>query len=256
MDLPTSVDETESASLAPALARGIRLLERLDMEGPCTLSFLADRLAIPVATVHRLLKELESLGCVERQGDRRFRSLKRLVSAENPDENFMLRLEKTLETLSLEANATAEWYEAKDGNLFLAKQQVGRGELQVRAKPGFVRDMSKELEAVSTIGYAFWKSAPKVRPGICRYVVDGNLERIPVGVARRIVNEARIDGLAVDEFYNAHAVRRMAVPVFFKARFRGALSLAEAYRFQPDAFADKRQPLLLEAARSLNQIRK
>lgn len=225
---------------APALSRGLAVLLALEEGEPRALEDLTRALALPKASVFRLLETLQEIGLVQKTADKRYEALCALRPLRDQREVFRRRMSGKLPGLCAALSVTIEWYEPSAEGMVLIDQSIPEAEVRVQARPGFVRQWGGEFDAVARLGYAFDPAAPPP-VGLRGHVRDGVLEALSAGMARRMRETARKEGTARDDFLNSNGVRRQALAVFDGAVFRGVLAAAEAARFPraargPDLF--------------------
>lgn len=197
-----------TTTAAPALARGLALLEDLSADGPRSLEHLARDHAWPKTSVLRLLQTLEEAGAVARDpASKRWMAVKRLVP-DQQDAGERARLGALLAQLAEATGGTAEWWVAGGPGLVLAaRHEPEAGEVTVRARIGFRRALD-ELEAVTAAACAAGLAQPD---GSCWRWRDGR--RCPASAAETADLLAQVrahDGLAWDAASNPQGVVRVA----------------------------------------------
>ncbi len=243
-------------SPAPALARGIELLDMLEDGRPRTLEELAKATGVPKASALRLLRTLESCGATSRpEGGRRHAALLRLVPLESSAADFTRLLPKILEELARSTGFTAEWYEpATEGMLLEARAEKPDGEVSVRAGVGFLRTWDGELDSVAALGLAFKaKGCGRQIDGHWIYEPDGVRKNITAARAAAIIHAARSVMASYDTAFNVNGVRRHAAACVRKGVLRGVAALAATYR--PDGLStpERLRHALLHAVERLDQ---
>lgn len=228
---------------APALARGLALLEDLSCDGPRSLEHLARDHAWPKTSVLRLLQTLEEAGAVARDpASKRWIAVKRLVP-DQQDAGERARLAARLAQLAAAAGSTAEWWVVGERNLVLAaRHEPEAGEVTVRARIGFRRELD-ELEAVTVAACAAGLAEPGIAPWRWRAG-----QRQPASEAERAVLLAQArdrGGLAWDECCNPHGVVRVARPWPGDGPAQGVLALA----LVPAGWTGSPSPAVVEALR-------
>ncbi|MEM1060360.1 MAG: helix-turn-helix domain-containing protein, partial [Verrucomicrobiota bacterium] len=216
---------------APALARGLELLRFLEDGAWHSLEDAARSLRLPKASAYRLLATLVQQGLAEKGPDKRYQA-RWVLRPRDAEQPWRERLEAALERLAESTGCTAEWYQPALEGMRLCRQIAGDAEVQVVARPGYLRDWSGELDAVACLGYAFAQEAPEPSDGLSAYLHNGRREALPAEQARRRIEEARAERHATDVAFNTNGIRRCALAVMdARDRFRGVLALAEAFRF-------------------------
>ncbi len=223
----------KTKSSAPALEKGLKILERLSGGGPQKLESLSKDIGEPKASVLRYLDTLVSLGLAGRDPESKEYSVKvAMVRLDSAVREFSSKIQKLLDVLAEKTCRTAEWYVSSDGKMSLTmRSEPEDAEIHVKAKIGFERELDGEFEAVARIaissldmdvsGGGYWVYRSGVRKSI-----SGTM-------CGKILESDRKNGYAMDLEYNPNGVRRYAAPVFNEGRFAGVLALAENYR--PDA---------------------
>ncbi len=216
---------------APALSRGLTLLHTLNQAPPYSLEALSARLNIPKASALRLLETLEANGLVHRRADKRYEPLYSLQPVGDLAANFRNTLQPQMAELSQRLGHTIEWYEPTDTGMMLVLQSVPQTEVQVVARPGFLRDWFTEHEAVTRLGFAYAKQAPTVQASQT-YISNGKRHNLSNTEALAQVKAAKASGKTYDKAYNTNGVRRAAIAALQpRDRFHGVLAVAEAHRF-------------------------
>lgn len=242
--------QTRPVCSAPALERGLLLLETLAVRGGLSLDGVTAALGAPRASVHRLLETLRSMKLVERGKDRRYHALVRLAPVRAEAEPFRARLAAAMDGLRDATACTVEWYQATEEALVLAERREPEGvEVRVVARVGFQRRWTDEWEAVTAVGYAFWPLAPRLPRQMRRYTDNGVAGVVGGRRLRSELASVRGRGAAWDDIFNSNGVRRAAVPVWHEEKFAGVLALAESYRFGPGRTAESLAEALLDESR-------
>jgi len=249
---------SKPACPAPALERGIRILQLLEDGEPASLESIAERLEAPKSSAGRLLETLESLGVVTRDPEtRRFVSHYRLAPRLAPKEALRERaIARELESLAHATARTAEWYAPGEAGLVLVQRREPPGlEVAPNAKVGFLRSWEGELEAVCALGNAFFRpEEPPRRGAFWCYRKHGVRGELSVREARERIRRAAEGEAVADAAFNTNGARRCAALVRFDERPAGVLALAETFRFDrpgdPETWLDP----LVQAARRLARL--
>lgn len=222
----------EIESSAPALARGLCILQMLSESGSMPLEQLSRELNIPKASALRLLTTLEQMGTVRRDADKRYEALYRLQSIRSPIETFRYSLEAKMAHLVTATGCTVEWYEPTLEGMQLIRQSNPEVELCVQARPGFLRDWHSEFEAVARMGHAFASQAPKLSHSQL-YRKNGVLESVDQRYIEHSIQKAKAECATYDDAFNTNGVRRFATAAFASETntFLGVLAIAEVYHF-------------------------
>jgi len=233
--------DTASLPGAPALLKGINVLQMLDDGKPYLFSAIAKATMIPKASLTRILRTLCSIGLVRRDPrTRAFLATSRLVPL---SENRLDRDTLVFDTLFSLANTTghtAEWYIPASDRLILTHRQEPRNaEVSIRAHIGFTRALEGELEAVSIIGNAFFSdSLPR---HAWAYVKNGVRGKLSMAETKKRIALARKKEAVADSLCNSNGIRRLACVVRCGTEAIGILALAE---FVPPSAAKQSAALL------------
>lgn len=240
-----------AAAAAPALTRGLALLRLLGDGTPRTLDALVDRTGIPRSSAFRLLESLCAERYLVKEEAGGYRAAWVLQPREDAHAAFGLELERQLTRLRDRCRFTAEWWTPDETGIVLASQLVSAvGEVQVKARPGFRREFSGELECVVTLALAFSKRPPDTG-AFSAFVRNGVRRKLPAAEVRARIDSARRTQMCADRCFNDNGVRRLAQAVFSNGVLRGVLALAEPFRFDAPKRNAEAMNLLAEAATRL-----
>jgi len=216
-------------SSAPALQRGLAVLRHLEREGACSLDQLARGLAIPKASLLRLLETLIADGAVARDAAaKRYRALLRLVPCGDPGDDPGRAVAARLPDLAEATGATAE-YHAWDGRRLVLVDRAEPEDAQVAvvARIGFERDLA-ELDALTQVCRAYG-GLRRRRHWV--YDAQGARRTLDPEEIRAVDATTRERGWAADLSANTNGVLRHAAPVRDHAeRLRGVVALARTGR--------------------------
>jgi len=231
-------------STSPAFTRGMAVLALLDSKPRQTLDEIARAVKLPKASAFRLLESMQQAGLVRKTPAKQYVPLWVLRPATNERVLYRDRIRGILSELATQTGCTAEWYESESSGLKLVVQQRSEGELQVSARPGYIRLWGEEMDAVACLGYAFDVAAPQPAKTLRAYEANGRKRPLLLKRALERIAKARTDSHAWDAFYNTNGVRRFAVAVMDNQTFRGVLALAEGFHFlekksSPEFFIQK-----------------
>lgn len=220
---------------APALAKGLLLLEQLAVDGQASLEHLAQKNEWPKSSTLRYLQTLEQLGAVRRHPDTlHWHAEKALspLSSRLPAE--LEKLRTMLPTLAEATGHCAELYRVDNRTLRLIdRAEPEDSEVRVNARIGFVRDL-RELDATAGLFYALTHTPP---PSSVWYWQDGEKTPVSAETQQRILERIRETGRASDHAFNENGIRRHALPVFSGEDLTGILAVAQHLtpRFKADA---------------------
>ena len=208
--MPRRSANADPADPAPALTRGIDLLERLSRDGPQVLERLAEAAALPKSSTLRLLSALERLGLVARDpATRRFHARASLVRG-GSDAAEAARVRQILAGLAHESGHAAELWELRGNRLVMVdRADPEDASTAVRARIGNERDLV-EADAVALIGFAFL-GAPL--PAKHTRSSEHRLHPATRASVQEAIRRCRAEGRAADAGVNANGVRRFAAPL-------------------------------------------
>jgi len=243
------IQVTPTNSPAPALARGLHLLDLLQRLPGASLEQLAREVPYPKPSLFRLLQTLVDCGMVEKSPLLRYFPLRTLQPFQPQADLFPARLEHLLKQLCSLTHSTVEWFVQSEQGLVLDRQEHPDSEIRVFARPGFLREWQGEFDAIAMLGYAFAPLAPMYERGRA-YIRNGSWEALTPNRARLHIERARDKGVASDLAFNANGIRRTAAAIF-APDWRGILSIAIAYRFDRNPPPEALETQLLEAIPTL-----
>jgi DNA-binding IclR family transcriptional regulator len=212
---------------APALTRGIRLLERLGRDGPQLLERLSAESGVAKSSTLRLLAALERIGMVARDPvTRRWHARVALVAGRD-DEAEGVRLRQVLADLArTSGHAVEAWAWRNARPIMVDRADPEDNSTAVRARIGAERDMI-EVDAVVLVAFAYAPGGPRWQP---RQTQARDREQVVVARAALAeqVAACRRSGCACDAGINSNGVRRFAAPWLNAAgEFRGIIALAQ-----------------------------
>lgn len=222
----------DSNHAAPALARGIQILRLLGENGAMSLEVLSRRLSLPKSSVLRLAETLQSLELVERLADKKFAALAVLRPNSAQDQRRRELIDSWLVERAVETGFTQEWYEWNREHSALEivlRREPPTGDVVVRARQGFHRVLTEELEAVCQVGLAFG-GIPFGNAHWQWHTIGGNAVQQPVPDVAKVLRRAKRDGYGADSQYNIHGVRRLAFPIFSASHLVAVACVAMNYR--------------------------
>lgn len=224
--MPRRSANVETDDPAPALTRGVRLLDRLGRDGPQVLERIAGESGVAKSTALRLLGALERIGMVARDPvTRRWHARVALVSG-GDGEAERARLRQVLADLARTGRHAAEAWSWRDGHpVMVDRADPEDVSTVVRARIGAERDLV-EVDAVVLIGFANDPAGPRWRRAHTQ-AQDRRQAEVPRAVLAAQVEMCRRAGCAWDAGINANGVRRFAAPWRDAGGvFRGAVALA------------------------------
>lgn len=211
---------------APALTRGLALVELLAEEGHCHLERLAARSGWPKSSVLRYLQAMEGAGVVRQDPlSKGWELLKVLRALEAEETDPLSPHRRRLSGLALQTGHCAELYALNGTDIRLVdRADPAPGEVTLNARIGFIRG-HEELEAVTLVFFAY---GPLSAAGRRFWRWEGG-ERTPVPARTRDLALAavRADGLARDHDFNINGIRRFAIPLEEAGTLKGILAVAQ-----------------------------
>jgi len=208
--MPRRSANADPADPAPALSRGIDLLDRLSRDGPQVLERLAETASLPKSSTLRLLAALERLGLVARDpATRRFHARAALVRG-GSDAAEAARQRQVLAALARDSGQAAELWELRGNRLVMVdRADPEDASTAVRARIGYERDLS-EADAVAVVAFAFLDA-----PLPARHTRSSDHRLAPASRAsvQQAVRQCRREGRAADAGINSNGVRRFAAPL-------------------------------------------
>lgn len=224
--------------ITPALALGILALRTLNDTGPMSLDALSKSVGSAKSSLLRHLRTLEQLGLVEQRSRTEWAAKMMLVAnvgLAGEQDRFRTGL---MDAVSGATGLTVEWYRGVEEGMALRDQRLGGGEIQVMARPGFLRAWGEEVDAVARLGYAFDPAAPQPDGDFWRYSRNGHRREIQTATVARAVRMTRSEGAAADRAFNSNLVRRAALAIHFRGEYLGVLAVAEPFSFQASSSSD------------------
>ncbi len=248
------MQKSTDPSSAPALERGLMILETLQASGPLSLDDLAARCPIPKSSLLRLVSTLQARGYVQRRdSDKCYLNRVSFMFKPPEDRSREEKIQFALENLCRELGFTTEWYSPQKEYAQLTQRAESRdGAVQIRASIGFQRFWWGELDAVACIAHAALplKAGPEQVSQLTRYQ-NGKLIPHSRNSYRKVIDGIDLNHAFYDTEYNANGIRRMAQAIRDQ---NGTLLgiLAVPMHFQPDADARLPEHLQLLQQCSLN----
>ncbi len=217
---------TNNTSPAPALTRGIRVLQYMDEDREYSLDELANSLDYPKSSLLRILDVLLDENLINRSFEtKKYRPLTRLVALS--EFHFETRLEKALESLASTTGLTAEWYEYSPDGMVLIRQKFPKGrEAYVQAREGWLIKWDSILNAVNSLGIANFSPMTDFSR-LSYYSEDGHKTKVTKNLLKRQLQLAKSQGAVIDKFVNSCSVRRIAAVITAGSTVRGVIALAE-----------------------------
>ena len=242
---------------APALERGVLVLEILAREGEMTLEQLVNTTGFPKASLVRFTETLMRMGCLVRdKGDKKYRTLVKLVPIEDSRAYFHQKLHLLMRRLANDTSSTVEWYLPEGCHVTIRERSEPEdAHVFVRARVGFSRGASGELDAVARMAAASGIEAS----GNVDYWhwLKGKVTPIDLELAASLIETAARNNCTNDVEYNVNGVRRYAAPVRDGAgALKGILAIAESFTPCADETSEQKLTTVCRAAGELELILK
>jgi len=198
---------------APALTRGLRVLELLAIDGHASLDSLARKTGWPKSSLLRYLQALETSGAARQDPASKaweaLRSLQPVLAA--TASNALEPARRQLSPLAEATRHCVELYRATPSRVELIdRAEPELADVTLVARIGFVRDL-RELDATAKIFYAF-ASQPLPPQPLWRWRA-GRKTRLAHPAAAKALAAARREGVACDDDFNSNGIRRFAAPL-------------------------------------------
>lgn len=232
---------------APALSRGLELIELLSVEGQASLEQLAKAAGWPKSSILRYLQALAGAGVV-RQDERSkaWQLLKVLRSLPAEESDRFGSYRRRLAGLAGETGHCAELYSVSGRSIELIdRADPDVGEVSLNARIGFVRDLG-ELEATVLI-YSAFSDFPVSGMRFWRWQ-GGEKVAVSARERDRAIAQARRTRHARDFEFNSNGIRRYAAPVLRNGHLVGILAIAQ--RQTPRANAE--EPTIRSALQTIS----
>lgn len=218
---------TTASDPAPALRRGLKLLELLYRQGAMSLEQLAAESGWPKSSVLRLMQSLVAEAAAARDPQTlAYRALMRLTPIESTDRRLKQHCAASMAALGRLCGNTVELHRCDGAGLEMIDRQSPPDAIVLAiARVGWRREMA-EIDALLQVACAF---GPYALPAAMWCWGKGKRQKVPAARARRLVEQARENGAAVDCDINANGVRRYAAPIFDQHRkLIAVLAIAQA----------------------------
>ena len=220
---------------APALAKGLQVIETLQQHGPMILEELAGMTAISKASLLRIVDTLIMLGAVERDTiSRKYQVTVKIIAVNGIAHDKEQLIHTALVQLSAQTGLTTEWYiQTADGMMIVDRVEPVDKPVKVVANIGYIRHLVGEFEAVARIAIA---NKADIEPDWNQYwnYLKGEIQKISKNEFNQLVTEATNAECIMDNEYNPNGIRRMAASVKnTNGKLYGIIALAES--FTPDA---------------------
>ena len=234
----------EQKQPAPALNRGIELLQILEQEGHVRLESLAGRTAWPKSSVLRCLQSLQACGMGRRSSETKaYLALQRLVPMHEHFPEDLKPAAARLTDLAEHFGFVVELFVAQRGSLVMIdRAEPSNGMNRVRIRIGATRK-SMELDALFAMQLAFGDDPFPEEP-LWQWAETGQRTTVDAETAHHFVNRAKERGLLSDRGFNDNGVRRHAMAIRVDRGLVGVLALVQDEKFpgrisEADAILDE-----------------
>ena len=219
---------------APALAKGLYLLDQLASDGQASLEHLAKKNGWPKSSTLRYLQTLEAIGAARQNSQTlHWHAEKCLKPLSQRIPTALEALRKKLPSLAESTGHCVELYQVESRSIRLIDRTEPEGsEVHILARIGFQRDL-RELDATAALYFAFTDLTP---PPSAWYWEDGEKTSIPEIQQKRMLERARQMHQTTDHAFNENGIRRHAVPILSENGLIGIVAIAQRLtpRFKTD----------------------
>lgn len=201
---------------APALQRGLHILELLKDGENRSLEDISNSLGFPKSSVTRLLETLCGMDYVERdETTKRYTTRVALYPLTQRHSRFRQLIQSCLENLSAELELTTEWFTPmKDHVLLTQRCEDTSNSVRIRAQLGFRREYWTEFDALARIGQkALKRKGTKKQMNQCWVYNKGEKKTITASAVTSGIKAITDDLIAYDDEYNPNGIRRMAIGI-------------------------------------------
>lgn len=241
---------------APALERGLFLLNLINTEGPENLEYLTLKSGLPKASVSRYLETLVMCGYLRRDPKtKQYHSCCQIDRRSKGVELLIEKLSTVIHDLANESTMTVEWYEMKEGLPTITLRAVPTDSaVEVKAKLGFARSLCHEFDAVARLFLAD-VGVPRPFPNYYKRDWDKMTNISQKEVAEELCQVINQSWLTYDREYNHNGVRRCAVGVTdSQSKLIGVLAMVGHYKPNADEIQDNGIELLQLTAAKLKRL--
>ena len=238
-------------SQAPALERGIGLMELLQGGESLSLDELAQGLDSPKSSLLRILDTLQKKGWVSKDSKKNYRSTVKVVSL-HEKMDWESHLEVKLSQLGEEVGLTVEWYEIQGERAVITwRFEPQAAYIRVLARIGYSRGVEEEIDAVAQVLLKGTSLIPGKK--ICHY--DGGEKRPLLKKELKACLDGEEGLMGKDPEYNTNGVRRIATGLKdYKGKLRGIVALAEGFTPKADQLRSERLETLKKYTNELQQF--
>lgn len=240
---------------APALERGLHILNLLATEGDMKLEELTKLTGLPKASVNRYLKTLVLTGYIKRDAEtKKFHTTCSIERNFGGMDSLKCRLPDIMKQLVDKTGLTAEWYEYKKHHAVITERvEPENVAVKVLASKGFYRLLDHEFEAVSKLFICNLGVRTPMPPYFYRKWDE--VIKLTESEVIKELEEIKTEHITVDKNFNHNGIRRCAATIFDSHnRFLGVLALAGHYHPSSNKVLKKGVELLKEKIEELKTI--
>jgi DNA-binding IclR family transcriptional regulator len=210
---------------APALARGLHLLEQLARDGQLPLEQLAARNQWPKSSTLRYLQTLEQLHLVRQDNEsRHWTALRKLSPIGDFAPGCINTFRKILPHLAEASGHCTELYSIQGRHIELVdRADPESSSIRLLARIGHVRDLS-ELDSTAALFYAFTQKPPPQEMWQWKSGLRTNIS--PLRRDQKI-KLAESQSVVIDDEFNENGIRRFSIPILQSSQLIGLISIAQ-----------------------------
>ncbi|MEM9400052.1 MAG: helix-turn-helix domain-containing protein [Verrucomicrobiota bacterium] len=230
--------QQDDSDPAPALTRGLDILQILEEQGACSLEFLTQETGWPKSSIARLMTSMENYGAVIRDpSSKAYQSLYRLVPTTAEETVLRELFRERLQELAEMSQLSTEFYLFENSKLLLKEIfEPTNPVIRINYQPGAVYEL-QDVEAVALIVLTFGLQENNWPAGPLNCWEEGRQKKITGRRLMENVRLARQEEIAIDSEFNNVGIRRFAAPVFSsKHNLACVISLAQTWT--PYAYKD------------------
>lgn len=210
---------------APALAKGLVLLEQLAVDGQLSLERLATRNRWPKSSTLRYLLTLEKIGAVKQHPDTRHWQALKILHTLTPVADSLRPYREQLPELAERTGHCAELYSIDSNRVRLIdRADPETDEIVVAARIGFERGLT-ELDSTAALYFAFIPGHPP--PPRVWIWKEGEKVQLTAAQRNARILRAREQFFALDVDFNESGIRRFAIPLLAQEHLQGILAIAQ-----------------------------
>ena len=245
------MESLPTESPAPALERGIAILNILNSGESYSLETISKKLKLPRSSLLRLLSTLQRCGWIQRNEDKHYHTLITIQPIDSKQSTDWISYRNLiLQKLGNECELTIEWFEVeKKLARIIWRHEPTDKVVQVKARLDFCRHLRGEIDAIARLLLKHSNHKPGPEAWVYK---DGDEIKIKNNELKTLPWSKGEPNIAYDTEYNSNGVRRIAFLLDqSKGRPAGIVSLAESYTPK----AKQKLPLRIQAlTRAYNDL--